>query len=61
MDRVRLPLQGEPSGTAQSQPERPPNWTVKSSKPLTVSPSIDELRGSERCHYFIRDGHIVWT
>ncbi|MER6401399.1 DUF6527 family protein [Kitasatospora sp. NPDC001603] len=38
-----------------------PNWTVKASEPLTVSPSIDELRGDKRCHYFIRYGHIDWT
>ncbi|MYS04971.1 hypothetical protein GTW71_00545 [Streptomyces sp. SID6041] len=38
-----------------------PNWTVKASKPLTVTPSIDEQRGGKRCHYFIRDGCIEWT
>ncbi|MFF3018201.1 DUF6527 family protein [Streptomyces sp. NPDC057939] len=37
-----------------------PSWTVGSSTPLTISPSIDELRGDKRCHYLIKDGHIDW-
>lgn len=38
-----------------------PSWSVRARKPLTVSPSIDELRGGKRCHYFIRGGHIDWA
>lgn len=40
---------------------RRPTWTVKSSKPLTLHPSIDELRDQKRCHYFIRGGKVQWV
>ena len=42
---------------------RRPHWTIHVSRRrrITVSPSID-YRGSNRsCHYFIRDGRVVWA
>ena len=42
---------------------RRPHWTIQVSRlrRITVSPSID-YRGSNRsCHYFIRDGRVVWA
>jgi hypothetical protein len=40
---------------------RRPTWAVIGTKPLTVRPSIDEYRGAERCHYFIRQGRVQWV
>lgn len=40
---------------------RRPAWTVQSTKPLTLRPSIDEFRGNKRCHYFIRKGKVEWV
>jgi hypothetical protein len=37
---------------------RRPTWTMQSSNPLTLHPSIDELRDQKRCHYFIREGKV---
>ena len=44
-------------------PGRRPNWTVRLTRKrrITVSPSID-YRGRDRsCHYFIRNGRVVWA
>lgn len=44
-------------------PGRRPTWTVRLTRRgrITVSPSID-YRGQDRsCHYFIRDGRLVWA
>ncbi|MFD0309125.1 DUF6527 family protein [Streptomyces sp. NPDC127119] len=38
-----------------------PAWTVLTLSPLTLAPSVDEVRGTTRCHYFIRNGRIQWT
>ena len=38
-----------------------PHWQVKGLKPLTVVPSIDYLTPQMRCHYFIRDGRVLWS
>lgn len=40
---------------------RRPRWSVTGSRPLTIAPSIDEVRGVKRCHYFIRSGRIRWV
>lgn len=42
-------------------PRRPPAWVMRATKPLTLSPSIDEKRSSTRCHYFIRGGRVHWA
>ena len=40
---------------------RKPYWTLNPAPRLTISPSVD-YRGTERrCHYFIRDGKIIWA
>ena len=44
-------------------PGRCPSWTLRLSqrRRITISPSID-YRGRDRsCHYFIRDGRLVWA
>lgn len=40
---------------------RRPAWTMQSAKPLTLRPSIDELRPGKRCHYLIRKGKVRWA
>jgi hypothetical protein len=40
---------------------RRPVWTLGRKSRLTISPSVDEFRGSTRCHYFIRDGRTKWV
>jgi Family of unknown function (DUF6527) len=42
-------------------PRRRPAWTMQSPAPLTLRPSIDELRDQKRCHYFIHEGKIRWV
>lgn len=41
--------------------QRKPSWTLTNIKPLTVSPSIDELGPNRHCHYFIKNGRIKWA
>ena len=43
-------------------PDRRPYWIlrVSSTRRLTVSPSIDYRGNGLSCHYFIRDGRVVW-
>ena len=38
-----------------------PHWTLKNAQRLTLTPSVDAWLGRERCHYFVRDGKIIWT
>lgn len=40
---------------------RKPSWSLNEIKPLTISPSIDFRSANMRCHYFIRNGRIVWA
>ena len=40
---------------------RRPTWTMQSSNPLSLHPSIDEFRDHKRCHYFIRGGKVQWV
>jgi hypothetical protein len=40
---------------------RRPTWTMQSSNPLSLHPSIDEFRDQKRCHYFIRGGKVQWV
>lgn len=40
---------------------RRPVWKLSGTRPLSLSPSIDELRGRIRCHYFIRKGRVWWA
>lgn len=40
---------------------RRPVWSLRSSRPLTIHPSIDFRGDRMRCHYFIREGRIIWT
>jgi Family of unknown function (DUF6527) len=38
-----------------------PRWRLIENRPLTVLPSVDERGPAGRCHYFMRQGKIVWT
>ena len=40
-----------------------PHWTIRPSRRrrITLSPSIDYRSENRSCHYFIRDGRVVWT
>lgn len=40
---------------------RNPYWKLTKAGRLSISPSVD-FRGSQRrCHYFVRDGRIMWA
>ena len=40
---------------------RKPYWTLNGTPSLTISPSVDYRGAQRRCHYFIRDGKIIWA
>jgi hypothetical protein len=42
---------------------RRPFWAVEISAEgrLSISPSIDQLNGRRRCHYFVRNGKTIWA
>jgi hypothetical protein len=46
-----------------TDPGRRPAWTVSTSPTGTLSivPSIDFHEGQRRCHYFVRNGRIIWA
>lgn len=39
---------------------RRPVWNIDSLNPLTIRPSIDDIRSERRCHFFVRRGKINW-
>lgn len=43
--------------------QRKPFWrfAADQSGRVTLSPSVDYSDASKRCHYFVRDGKIVWA
>ena len=46
-----------------TDPGRRPTWTLAQSSNggLSIAPSVDFHDGRRRCHYFVRDGRIVWA
>jgi Family of unknown function (DUF6527) len=40
---------------------RRPFWRIIHGQYLTVKPSIDFEENGRRCHYLIRNGHIIWV
>lgn len=36
-------------------------WCVLELDPLTIVPSVDDMSGSTRCHYFIHAGRVIWA
>ena len=42
---------------------RPPYWTLQLSRRrrITIYPSIDYRDRNRSCHYFIRNGRVVWA
>jgi hypothetical protein len=40
---------------------RRPRWGLHQTERVTISPSIDYCGNNRRCHYFVRDGRIVWA
>jgi hypothetical protein len=42
---------------------RYPYWRVRRGKKdrLTISPSVSSLENNVHCHYFIREGKVIWT
>lgn len=38
-----------------------PRWTIHRGDPLTLSPSFDYRTPRQRCHFFIRDGKVLWV
>lgn len=41
--------------------QRHPYWTVDTIRPLSISPSIDDVTRDRRCHFFVKDGKIRWV
>lgn len=42
--------------------QRRPFWTFHQNESrLTIAPSIDYRTRERRCHYFIRNGRVVWA
>ena len=37
-----------------------PFWSVTSRQPLSIYPSIDDLKPERRCHFIIRGGRVLW-
>ncbi|WP_350356539.1 DUF6527 family protein [Methylocystis iwaonis] len=44
-----------------SDPVRRPYWTLNASSRLGIYPSVDYRGTDRRCHYFVRNGKIIWT
>lgn len=46
-----------------ADPGRRPQWRVDADQPrrMTLHPSIDYADARRRCHYFIRDGRVLWA
>jgi hypothetical protein len=46
-----------------TDPGRHPAWAVSRSwrGKLSISPSVDFHDGARRCHYFVRNGRIIWA
>ena len=42
-------------------PSHRPHWTIKKTKKLSVSPSVDYLAAERRCHYYVSNGKIEWV
>jgi len=40
---------------------RHPFWQALELDPLTIQPSVDDISGPTRCHYFIHAGRVVWA
>ena len=40
---------------------RYPFWSVRSHKPLSIYPSIDDVTLEYRCHFTIRAGNVNWA
>jgi len=40
---------------------RQPYWLVKQARPLTLSPSVDDLTAGNRCHYWVQRGRVMWV
>lgn len=42
-------------------PRRRPAWRVDANNPLTLFPSVDQVRGAKVCHYIVRNGKVRWV
>jgi hypothetical protein len=40
---------------------RRPYWTIEDLSRLTVYPSVDASHGSDRCHFWLKNGWIKWV
>lgn len=40
---------------------RAPVWRLRSTKPLTITPSFDVREPRRSCHFFIHDASITWV
>ena len=40
---------------------RRPYWSIRSFAPVTLSPSIDDVTLTRRCHFLLQQGRIRWV
>jgi hypothetical protein len=40
---------------------RQPYWSTTVDGRLTIAPSVDSHHAMRRCHYFVRNGRIMWV
>ena len=40
---------------------RLPAWSIDSTEPLTIRPSIDDVTSDRQCHFVLRRGRIRWA
>ena len=38
-----------------------PHWKFSDPRKLTIAPSVDYRTAQRRCHYFVRNGKMVWV
>ncbi len=44
-------------------PSRYPSWRIRRGKKgqLSISPSVSSFENGRNCHYFIREGRVLWA
>ncbi|MEY2426448.1 MAG: hypothetical protein QOI61_2020 [Actinomycetota bacterium] len=42
-------------------PARRPTWHIEATRRFTLRPSVDDVTNSRRCHFFIRNGKVIWA
>ena len=40
---------------------RHPAWHLTGTPRITLTPSVDDITQTRRCHFFLRDGKVIWV